>query len=364
MPAASVGYNGCAVSRAADQLSSLAPALAFLLAGVPLAALLDELGFFEAAARSMARRRPTGVPVAWLWALAAVTTAVLNLDTTVVLLTPLFVRLARRSGHDPLGVAAVPLLLAAFASSFLPVSNLTNLIVVERLGADVADVVGHLALPSLAAVLVGWVAYRRRWPTVLPVEPDGRPDRRALAIGGAVVVALLAGFVVGPSVGVQPWMCALVADLVLVVVTRAIPWREVPIGTAALVAAIAVAVALVVPSDRIGDLVQGAGPAGLVAVSGAATVAANAVNNLPALLVVVDGVDRTSWGVWAWLLGVNVGSVLLPLGALANLLWWRIARDEGVEVGLRRYARTTVPVALPALAAAVAVLVVERLVWP
>jgi arsenical pump membrane protein len=159
-------------------------------------------------------------------------------------------------------------------------------------------------------------------------------------------------------------MCVVVADLVLVAVTRTVPWREVPIATAALVAAIAAAVAVIVPSEGIGSAVQDAGPAGLVVVAGSAAVAANAVNNLPALLVVVDGVDRTSWGVWAWLLGVNVGSVLVPLGALANLLWWRIARVEGVEVDLRRYVRTTVPVALPALVAAIAVLVAERLAWP
>jgi arsenical pump membrane protein len=352
------------VSRVADQLSSLAPALAFLLAGVPLAALLDDLGFFDAAAVVVVRRRPGGTPIAWLWTLAALTTAVLNLDTTVVLLTPLYVRMARRSGQDPFGVAVVPLLLAAFASSVLPVSNLTNLIVVDRLGADVADVLVHVALPSLAAVAVGWFVYRRRWPIVLVVGADGPPDRRALAVGGVIVAALLLGFVLGPSVGVAPWMCVVVADLVLVAVTRTVPWREVPIATAALVAAIAAAVAVVVPSEGIGSAVQDAGPAGLVVVAGSAAVAANAVNNLPALLVVVDGVDRTSWGVWAWLLGVNVGSVLVPLGALANLLWWRIARVEGVEVDLRRYVRTTVPVALPALVAAIAVLVAERLAWP
>ena len=47
--------------------------------------------------------------------------------------------------------------------------------------------------------------------------------------------------------------------------------------------------------------------------------------------------------------------MLLPLGALANLLWLRIARDEGLAIDLRRYARLVLPIALPALAAAVAV---------
>jgi len=118
------------VSRAADALCAIAPALAFLCAGVPLAALLDRLGFFESVARLL--QRGAGPVALWkLWGLAAATTAVLNLDTTVVLLTPLYIRLARRANVDPLPVAIVPLLLASLASSFLPVSNLTSLIVVD-----------------------------------------------------------------------------------------------------------------------------------------------------------------------------------------------------------------------------------------
>ena len=66
------------------------------------------------------------------------------------------------------------------------------------------------------------------------------------------------------------------------------------------------------------------------------------MNNLPALLVAVDGVDHMSWGMWAWL-GVNTAAVLLPLGALANLLWLRIVRGDGLAVGLLRYVTLVAP---------------------
>jgi arsenical pump membrane protein len=55
------------------------------LRGVPLAALLDRVGFFEAAAAVVTGRSERGTPVLGLWVLAALTTVVLNLDTTVVL---------------------------------------------------------------------------------------------------------------------------------------------------------------------------------------------------------------------------------------------------------------------------------------
>jgi len=349
------------MTRVGDQLTSIAPALGFLLAGVPLAVLMDRLGFFDAVAVAIGRRRRE-VPVLALWILAAATTVVLNLDTTIVLLTPLYLRLAVRARADPVALVAVPLLLASFASSVLPVSNLTTLIVTDRLDLGVGDVVTHLALPSLAAVAVGWWCYRRRYPTVVVDDAGGEPDRRALVGGGAIVALLLLGFVVGPSFGVDPWMTALVADLVLVVLVRSLPWRSVPVLTAVAIAALAAAVALVVPEDAFSSLLGRGGPLAMFGIAWVATVAANLVNNLPAVLVAVDGVHHMTWGMWAWLLGVNTGAVLVTIGAIANLLWRRIGRDEGVEVGLRRYVAITVPIAVPACVAAFTVLALERAV--
>lgn len=339
----------------------MVPALLFLCVGVPLAELLDRLGYFEAVA-AVVQGRSTGVRVGVLWALACVTTAILNLDTTVVLLTPLFVRMARRSGDDPFALALVPLFTAAFASSFLPVSNLTTLIVTERLELSVADVVTHLAAPGLAACVVGWVVFRRRAPKALAAGTGDAVDRRALTIGSCVVAGLLIGFVFGGLWGIDPWVVALVADLALAIVTRALPWRSVPLFTAAGIALVGLAAALVVPASATQRLATVDAPLALAGTVGVAAGAANVVNNLPATLIGLEGVDSATWGMWAWLLGVNTGSVILPIGALANILWWRIVRREGVAVDVRTYVRATVPVAVPALIAAALSLAAGRVI--
>lgn len=343
-----------AMHQASEALATVAPALAFLLVGVPLAALLDELGLFDAVA-GLLEHRVREVPVLALWVLAAATTMVLNLDTTIVLLTPLYVRLARRAGADPMSFALIPLLLAAFASSVLPISNLTTLIVTEQLDLSVAEVVGHLALPSLAAVVVGWFAYRRRHPQHLVSAPAGPLDLTPLRLGVPVVAALLLGVTVGPSFGVAPWMVVLVADLVLVVGVRRVPWRAVPVGTAVGVGALAAVVGAVVSPALLDGVRSAAGPAAATGVTLVATATANVINNIPATLVMVDGATSPTTGVWAWLLGVNAGAVLVPIGALANLLWLRIAREEELVVDFRAYLRAVVPVAVPALLAALAV---------
>jgi arsenical pump membrane protein len=349
------------VDRAIDNVTAMVPALLFLCAGVPLASLLDRLGFFEALA-ILIDRHFERVPVAVLWWLAAATTVVLNLDTTVVLLTPLYVRLARRAGVDPLPLALIPLLLASFASSVLPVSNLTTLIAVDRFDLSVSEVFVHLAPVSAVACIAGWLAYRRRHPTTLPGGRSEPVDRRAVIIGGSVVTGALIGFVAGPSAGVAPWMVAVAADLVLIAATGWLPWKDVPVATAAGVSAVAVAVALVVPADVLTTTLARNSPAALGGVTLLSTAAAGLVNNLPALLVALEGARSMSWGMWAWLAGVNTGAVVVPLGALANLLWWRLVRDEGIDLTVRGYLRMVTPIAVPAVLCAAAAMTATRLI--
>ena len=122
------------------------------------------------------QQRAGAIRLGALWALACATTAVLNLDTTVVLL--------RRCTSGSPGAASrsvparlIPLFTASFASSFLPVSNLTTLIAVERLDLSVSDVVTHLALPSAVACVVGWLVFRRSAPGCAGRRPDRAIDR-------------------------------------------------------------------------------------------------------------------------------------------------------------------------------------------
>ena len=141
-----------------DALTNLGPPLAFLVLAVPLAVLLDELGFFATVA---ARSTPAPGPRLALGVLAGMVTVLFNLDAAVVLLTPLYVRIASRHGEDPVLLAFLPALLASLASSVLPVSNLTNLVVARRLDLATTDFLTHAAPVVLAATIVGWLVWSR-----------------------------------------------------------------------------------------------------------------------------------------------------------------------------------------------------------
>lgn len=342
----------------AHQLAALFPALAFLIFGVPFAILLDKLNFFRASADIILHRNPSYLK---LWILAALTTAILNLDTTIVLLTPLYFHIAKKAKIDPLPVVVIPLLLACFASSLLPVSNLTNLIAASAFDISSFAFIQYLGLPTLVAVSVGWVLYRRRFPHELKVVPlDQKPDMYALRVGGAIVAAVLVGFVFGHAIGLAAWMVVLVADLILVALTKSFPWRSIPLKTAVIVAVVGCAAVMLIPSSLLHGLFTGSFSFGSVAGAiGLSAVSANVINNLPTVLIGVHSADGASWGLWAWLIGVNVGAALLPIGALANLLWKNIAQENGVALSLKQYLSFSLPIGLPTLMAASVTLLVE-----
>src|SRR5579862_4515858 len=89
-------------------------------------------GLFEATGARLARSRlgPYGLLVGLL-ALVAAVTAVLNLDTAVVFLTPVLVHAARHRGLDERPFLYGAVFMANAASLLLPGSNLTNLLVLR-----------------------------------------------------------------------------------------------------------------------------------------------------------------------------------------------------------------------------------------
>jgi arsenical pump membrane protein len=333
-----------------DALGDLAPALAFLAVAVPLAVLLDETGFFAAVAAMFDGGRHLIVA---LWLLAAATTIVFNLDAAVVLLTPLYVRIADRHGLDPVGVGVIPALLASLASSVLPVSNLTNLIAVQRIHASVGDFVAQMAIPSALAIAIGCVVHvrylRRTDAATASTTFDEPVDRASLAVGIPVVIWLIVGFTLGHDLSIAPWVVAGIALVGLIALRRHVPWRAVPVRAIAIATGLGVVAAGAARHLPVDDLLSIRGIPGEVATFGAFAAGANAINNLPALLLATPALEARPGRLWAVLLGVNLGPTLWVTGALSTLLWQSTMARLGHQVSARTYARFGARVGVPVL---------------
>jgi len=367
------------LGQAGTEARSLAPTIGFLAAVLVLANLCDRHSLFDAAGSWMAsgsRGRPVSL-LALVFTAASVVTAVLSLDATVVLLTPVvFATVARlRLRAKPHVYACTHL--ANSASLLLPVSNLTNLLAFGASGLSFARFGAIMALPWLAAIGVEWLVLRRFFAGDL-VGHGETTDVRPLPVPvfAATVVALtLVGFFVTSALNVSPAFAALGGALALAV--PALARRRTSIGDVARsidvpFLAFVLALGLVVKAISIhglGSVVThivpgGTGLGSLLLIAVVAAVLANVINNLPAALLLIPAVSGAGAGpVLAVLIGVNTGPNLTYVGSLATLLWRRVLIRRGEELPIGEFLRLgaiTVPPVL--IATTVALWISLRLV--
>lgn len=381
-------------AEALRQIQTLGPTVGFLAAILVLAYLADVAGMFSWLGGFLGKLS-AGQPVRLLglvFAAAAAITAVLSLDATVVLLTPVVFRTA-----VSLGLRAKPHVyacshLANSASTLLPVSNLTNLLAFSATGLSFLQFAALMGLPWLAVIVVEYVAFR--WffrddlrptpaPAPAPAEPHRKeapthrelaPDEEIAAIPSppvfvfAVLGVTLLGFGASGLVGVEPVWVAVAGAAVLAV--RSLSRREIGVfglvrEASPLFCLFVFALGIVVAGVTGHGMGRALGAmlptepsfAGLLGVALVAAVLANVVNNLPATLVMLGvlGLDPHPGLVLAMLIGVNVGPNLTYVGSLATLLWRRVLARRDAAPTLTEFLRLgalTVPIGLLAGVAA------------
>ncbi|MDQ2880392.1 MAG: SLC13 family permease [Actinomycetota bacterium] len=370
VPAAAVAVALGIVSpaEAFTQIRALGPTVGFLAAILVLAHLADAEGVFRwlgdrlAVASAGRPQRLLGL----VFAAAAVTTAVLSLDATVVLLTPVVFGTAAllRLRAKPHVYACTHL--ANSASTLLPVSNLTNLLAFTASGLSFLGFAALMGLPWLAAIGAEYLVFRRFFRTDLTgsTSPPIRDSAPAPKFAFVALALTLVGFAVSGFVGVAPVWVAVAGAAVLA--ARGLAQGEIGVGrlTAAasplfclFVLALGVVVAGVT-AHGLGRALTAVLPTtptlpGLLAAAGLAALLANVVNNLPATLVILAALGPTPHPgvVLAVLLGVNIGPNLTYVGSLATLLWRRVLAGRDAAPTLSEFLRLgalTVPACLAA----------------
>ena len=338
---------------------SLAPTIAFLAAVLVISHLVEADGVFRWLGALLAdRSRGTAKRLLVLvFAAASITTAVLSLDATVVLLTPVILTTVRR-----LGVRGAPHVYATAhlsnsASLLLPVSNLTNLLAFHASGLTFIGFAGLMTAPWLACIAVEYAVFRVFFRRDLDEPPaaersaESPSDVVRIPRTSLILLALiLLGLVIAPTFGLEPWVIAAAGALVLAI--RAVALKQVKplailVETNPLFLVFVAALGVVVDAatnhglqdDLAALLPTGTSLLSLLALAVIAAVLANLINNLPATLVLLAalGSSPAAGAVLAILIGVNVGPNLTYTGSLATLLWRRVLHAKGHHPSLGRF---------------------------
>jgi arsenical pump membrane protein len=326
-----------------DSLSQVWPPFVLVCGLLLVGRAASDEGLFEALGARVARGRLSPrLLLAALLVLVALVTAVLNLDTSVVFLTPVLVHAARRRGLDERPFLYGAVFMSNSASLLLPGSNLTNLLVLH--GAAVSGT------GFARGMLPAWLAACALTVLVLCalVRPSGRSaggeSPRILLGPGAVGVGLSAALVlVLPS----PALPVLAVGVAAAFARRRRPRLDLRV----LVGLFGLTVGLAVAAHA------WAGPARLPAHAGRwqttllAALGANLVDNLPASVLLSAHQPAHPR---ALLVGLDLGPNLAVTGSLSAYLWFQAAKAAGARPSVGVYTRLGLVLAPVTLAAALA----------
>ncbi len=328
------------------------------MAGLLLIGLAaDQEGAFAWAGGLLARSTKKGLALyVWSVLLVSVTTALLNLDTSVAFLTPVLLHSARQRNTDERPYLEACILLSNAASLLLPGSNLTNLIVLGHLHLTGSAFLERMWLPWAGAVGVTAcvvAAFHSRGllsasgSAETSPRPSPGPGMAGVAIASALVLVL-------PS----PALPVLVTGLV--VTAANLVRRRVQLAAAARAVGLPVLAGLFAVAVALGTVGRiWSGPSALLsrlgpwATASMAAVSSVVVNNLPAASLLAARIPPHPF---AMLVGLDVGPNLFATGSLAWFLWYRCARNAGASPSLFRTSALGASSALFAMAVAVLLL--------
>jgi arsenical pump membrane protein len=281
--------------------------------------------------------------------LVALVTAVLNLDTAVVFLTPLLLHAARSAGLDERPFLYGTVLMSNSASLLLPGSNLTNLMVLSGTRVQGGAFALRMLGPWIVAVAVTGlvVAWTHRRALRRPAVPNGERValRGRLGLAAAGLAAVLVVALPDPALPVLALGLGVAAGRAR---GRGAELRSAgrALGGSRLAALLA-AVVLVGAAARAWSAPWGL-TAGIGAWRSACTGALAAVllNNLPAAALLSAHPPAHPLFI---LLGLDLGPNLGVSGSLSAVLWLQVARRAGARPSPRTYSTLGAAVVLLAV---------------
>jgi Na+/H+ antiporter NhaD/arsenite permease-like protein len=353
----------------------------FLLAGMMvLAGGLSRTGFFEFVA-GHAIRVSRGQPFRLLIILSLLTAglaAVLDNVTTVVLLTPVTLSIARTLKVSPFPYLISQIFASNIGGTATLIGDPPNILIGSAAGLDFGDFLVNLApvVVLIMVVFVGimWLTFGRRMEddasrldTLATLEPAAAIKDRPLMIRAlAVLVLTLIGFLFHSVLGLEAATIALLGATVLMIVgpldphdaLRTIEWNTLFffVGLFMLIEAV-VHVGII---GGIADTLAAAAAGNLtVATMGIlwfSAVASAIVDNIPYTATAIPIVERLIAGGldgavlwWALALGACLGGNLTIVGASANIVVANLAARDGHPIPFLRFFRYGLGVVIASL---------------
>ncbi|GAB2670257.1 arsenic transporter [Paenibacillus thermoaerophilus] len=360
-----------------------------IMATIVMAIVLESFGFFIWAAELLTRKaKGSGIRLFWLTNLFCfLMTLFVNNDGSILITTPILLMLLRNMGlkpHQKIPYLLSGALIATASSAPIGVSNIVNLIALKIVHMDLYMHTAMMFVPaSLGLLFLAFLLYLifyRALPKKLPslahwsLTPGGHPlkdgapaERRTKFMVNILIFVFLVrvSLFVASYIGFPISLTAVIGSVVLL----AWRWYSLKISPADMLRKTPWYILIFAFGMYV--IIYGLNNIGLTdwlirmlqpAVSGSLlnasvwmgillSVLSNLFNNHPALMVgtltlMSMGLDPLTLKIayLASVIGSDIGSLLLPIGTLATLMWMHLVKKGGVKISWGQYLKVTVVV--------------------
>lgn len=369
-----------------------------ILSTIVMSIVLESIGFFRWAAYNLAMKaKGSGILLFWyINLLCFLMTLFFNNDGSILITTPIIIQtltLLRVKPHQQIPFLISGALVATAASAPIGVSNLANLIALKIVGLDLNSYAAMMFVPSMVGIVciaAGLYVYFKkdisinfhsltekigkkemhlqtfgtRMPHPLGAKTNGHAsiDWHMFRICISIVVLTRISFFALAPFGVPTEWPAIIGAILLILVrwykkrmglmdiVKKSPWHIIIFAFSMYVVIFGLhnvgLTSIII--NTLGDTVA-AHPLYAIFIMGLLlTILSNVANNLPAIMIGTIsikemGLDMHTMQVayLANVIGADIGSLILPMGTLASLLWIHTLRQYKIPMNWGKYLRVT-----------------------
>ncbi len=311
-----------------------------------------------------------------LYTVISLLTVFTSNDIIILTFTPFICHFCKSARISPTPYLFMEFVAANTWSLLLIIGNPTNIYICGAFGIDFMEYVKVMVLPTvcagLASLAVMFLIFLKRLKKPMEsCEEHGEiTDKPIMVISLLHLLACVIALALSQYIGIEMWiisLCLALSEIVCVSICLGVrkkglsmlgrglsgmPFEIIPFILGMFI------IVLALEGSGITRAIQSAlEPYPDVFTYGYLSfLASNAVNNIPMSVffskILSAGEAISLRGIYATVIGSNIGAFLTPIGALAGIMWSNLLRKNGVKISFRRFVKFGAVIGVPAISAA------------
>ncbi len=318
---------------------------------------LDESGFFSyLASRFISKFKNSQIKLFLsLYVLISIITIFTSNDIVILTFTPFILYLARRGNISPIPYLVLEFIAGNTYSILLEIGNPTNIYLSSAFNISFVEYLRVMILPTLiiglSSLLILYLMFRRDLKKeISDFDFYGTEikDKVILFVSLSHLILVIILMALSNIIGFEMWLITLIFAISLsmflliysiikkksyiLTTYKRLPYNLIPFILSMFV--IIFALSKTTLFTDINSLISGVGNSYIEGVIYffSSFISCNIINNIPMTIAYANILDGSSLlNIYSVIIASNLGALLLPVGALAGIMWMKILKDNEIK---------------------------------